>query len=464
MKRSTLSFWLFFGVSTILVCSGARQICPAVSGMVRPEVFSFRDKFLSSYGPVDLTEYILWHDVLGAGKQVGKKDLLLLGSSKMMYGVDARLLEQGLESRGVKMGVYNMAFGRGEGIVFPALLLKRLGIRNKLAVIDATDNTGSYHLESAAEAAMTSSRLGAWKVILETNLQFRTDWFLHSLVPRGKIDARGMALEAFYLRPWLWRDWKSGDVINHHVSSARYRASPGTFRSYFDPDRTLRRTVFSVFDNLNLDYGFISIPYTGNDPKWARQAATDIGRWYLPVESTNLYTVDGVHLTEQSMEIFTRSLVDALMQGSFGLATRLSNIRSGHSVELAPALPESSPHLLQSVEAFNVVLFQGRYYCVPHGLVVDWERDNIEQLPGVAVRRSLQEALELIRSGQMPPSPTPFLLTTVKSFNIVLFNGRYYCVPHGSAVDWQKDDVAKLPGVMIRRSLQEAIGAIEHKR
>jgi hypothetical protein len=119
--------------------------------------------------------------------------------------------------------------------------------------------------------------------------------------------------------------------------------------------------------------------------------------------------------------------------------------------------------LLQSEQIFNIVFFKGRYYCVPQGQAVDWNTDKVEALPGVAVRDSLHEALELIRSGHMPPSPIPHLLKSINRFNIVLFQGAYYCVPFGQAVDWQKPDVAKLPGVMVSKSLEEAEGRVKNR-
>ena len=452
------SFWVLLGLTTVLVCWWARRICPGVAEQIRPEVFGFRDKFLGSYGPVSLDQYILGHDILGAARQAQRKDVLLLGSSKMMYGVDAGLAERLLESKGIKAGVYNFGFGYGEGLVFPAWLLQRLGIRNKLALIDANDNTSQYHVESVSQAAMTSSRLDAWKLIIEANLQFRFDRLVQGLAPRGRIDNSGIKLEAAYLRPFHWRDWRTGDIVSS-PGPDKHLASPGAFLFDFDIDRRLREQVFTIFRDLNLDYGLISIPYTGNDPKWVEQTAKYVGCWYLPIESANLYTVDQVHLNKQSRERFTQGLVDALTSESFGLADRFVRIRSGQIVRPQPAPPPVSPTpLLQTVvKPFNIVLFKGRYYCVPHGLAVDWEKDVVEALPGAAVRGSLQEAVEFAKTNRLPPSRTPVLLATIRSFNIVLFQGRYYVLPHGLAVDWETGEVEKLPGVVVRGSLEEAV-------
>src|ERR1044071_4729002 len=121
-----------------------------------------------------------------------------------------------------------------------------------------------------------------------------------------------------------------------------------------------------------------------------------------------------------------------------------------------PASP-SSPELLESVQKFNIVRFKGRFYCVPQGLAVDWNKDDVEKLPGVAVRATRDEAITFVKASPPVFSATPVLQQSVKAYNIVLFKGRYYCVPHGLAVDWSKDDVEKLPGVGVRDTVDQAL-------
>ena len=398
MRSAPFSFWVFFGATTVLSCLCARHLGPGVADEIRPGVYSFHDKFLGSYGPVNLDEYILWHDILGTTRQIQTKDILLLGSSKMMFGVDAAQLEDRL-----KVGVYNLSLGHGEGLVFPTLLIKRFGIRNKLLIIDATDNTSQYHMEAVSQTAIKSSVLDAWKVIVEANLQYRFDWLLQGLVPRGKIDSSGFTLDARYLRPNHWREWSTGDLLSWSGPNTNL-ATPGTYQFVFDSDWGLEETVFPVFRDFNLDYGFISIPYIGYDPKWARQAAKYVGCWYLPVESHDLYTLDGTHLTLQSRELFTRRLADALVPESFGLSTRFLNIRTGQIVRPAPVPRDSFPPpvLKQVVLNFNIVLFKGRYYCLPHGLAVDWTKD-VASLPGVSVQASLDEAVAWVNARHASP-------------------------------------------------------------
>ncbi|MBC8509423.1 MAG: hypothetical protein H8D34_31620 [Chloroflexi bacterium] len=48
----------------------------------------------------------------------------------------------------------------------------------------------------------------------------------------------------------------------------------------------------------------------------------------------------------------------------------------------------------------------------------------------------------------LPSFPAPELLSVVGEFNIVRFKHLYFAIPHGLGVDWEKDDTSKLPGVL----------------
>lgn len=46
-------------------------------------------------------------------------------------------------------------------------------------------------------------------------------------------------------------------------------------------------------------------------------------------------------------------------------------------------------------------------------------------------------------------SGLPVQLQVVGRYNIVKFKGTYYACPHGQEINWEKDDAAKLPGVLV---------------
>jgi hypothetical protein len=55
---------------------------------------------------------------------------------------------------------------------------------------------------------------------------------------------------------------------------------------------------------------------------------------------------------------------------------------------------------------------------------------------------------------------TPDLLTSFDSYNIVEFDGRFYACPHGVAIDWENDDVASIPGVLVANTARDVIAQV----
>jgi hypothetical protein len=55
---------------------------------------------------------------------------------------------------------------------------------------------------------------------------------------------------------------------------------------------------------------------------------------------------------------------------------------------------------------------------------------------------------------------TPRLVRATKNFNIVAFDSRYYGVPQGINIDWQRDDLSAIPRVVIGESVEQVESAI----
>ena len=112
------------------------------------------------------------------------------------------------------------------------------------------------------------------------------------------------------------------------------------------------------------------------------------------------------------------------------------------------AMGTNTPILSQVVGLYNVVLFCGRFFVVRQGIAVDWtngkEFDNL----GIVRASSLAEAVDLAMNLTANDN-TPNLLQVAGEYNIVLFKARYFAIPHGIVVDWLKDNIADFPGVLV---------------
>ena len=117
---------------------------------------------------------------------------------------------------------------------------------------------------------------------------------------------------------------------------------------------------------------------------------------------------------------------------------------------------EASPgaRLVTVVGHYNIVKFNGNVYGVPHGVDVDWPKDDLEKMAGMITGSSVDLVEKSIRN--LPPqeaSPGARLVKEVGHYNIVKFNKVVYGVPHGIAVDWPKDDLKKVAGMITGSSV-----------
>ncbi len=120
------------------------------------------------------------------------------------------------------------------------------------------------------------------------------------------------------------------------------------------------------------------------------------------------------------------------------------------------------PRLVTTVGNYNVVKFNRNVYGVPHGVAIDWKKDDLAKVPGIIIDTSVEKVELAVKglpgkdsSAASPVAPQASLAKTVDRYNIVNYSGKFYGVPHGVALDWKKDDLAKVPGKVIDTSVEK---------
>ncbi len=114
----------------------------------------------------------------------------------------------------------------------------------------------------------------------------------------------------------------------------------------------------------------------------------------------------------------------------------------------------SDPRLIKTIGHYNVVKFNGGVYGVPHGVTVNWQKDDLKKVPEMIAGVSVDVVEKSIRSLPVPEtSSDAHLITVIGHYNVVKFNGKVYGAPHGVAIDWPKDDLEKVPGMIVGTSV-----------
>ena len=129
---------------------------------------------------------------------------------------------------------------------------------------------------------------------------------------------------------------------------------------------------------------------------------------------------------------------------------------------------DATPDLLRTIENYNLVQFDGRFYGVPHGIYLDWNDFDVHTTPGMVVAATAKEATRLIEE-KLGPSrqaalsavaerglgpageffPEPILLQSVGDYNVVGYEGWVYGLPLAlGPLDLTEVDITEVPGVI----------------
>lgn len=119
--------------------------------------------------------------------------------------------------------------------------------------------------------------------------------------------------------------------------------------------------------------------------------------------------------------------------------------------------PSAAPELVKVVGRYNIVKYNGAVYGAPHGIEIDWKNGDLKNIPGMIVESSVEKAEQTIANmpSQQEPSvaATPILVSVIGQYNIVEFNGNVYGAPHGVDIDWHKDDLPNIKGMVVGSSV-----------
>jgi radical SAM protein with 4Fe4S-binding SPASM domain len=115
-------------------------------------------------------------------------------------------------------------------------------------------------------------------------------------------------------------------------------------------------------------------------------------------------------------------------------------------------LPPSPPQLIEIVDAYNIVRFDGDYLGVPHALgPIDLGAQELANLPGLLRGDSLRAVRQMIRtvSAQQASHAPPQLVEALGVYNIVRFGDAYLGVPQAlGPIDLSEQDLTALPGLL----------------
>ena len=115
-------------------------------------------------------------------------------------------------------------------------------------------------------------------------------------------------------------------------------------------------------------------------------------------------------------------------------------------------LPPAPPQLIETIDAYNIVRFDGSYLGVPQALgPLDLGAQDLASLPGLLRAESLRAVRHMIRARATKQAQltAPQLIEALGVYNIVRFGGAYLGVPQVlGPLDLSEQDLTALPGLL----------------
>ena len=130
----------------------------------------------------------------------------------------------------------------------------------------------------------------------------------------------------------------------------------------------------------------------------------------------------------------------------------------GIASTMEPASATVLPYLVGAAHGYNIVQMGKDWYAIPIGVPANLTRDKPATIPGLLAAGTQEQILGLAATHPVQ-SREPVLVATVGNFNVVEFRDRWYAIPHGLPVDWAKDNVERLPGVLSGVTRDQATAA-----
>ncbi|MGD9536744.1 MAG: radical SAM protein [Alphaproteobacteria bacterium] len=146
---------------------------------------------------------------------------------------------------------------------------------------------------------------------------------------------------------------------------------------------------------------------------------------------------------------------------------------------------DAQPELMRVFGNYNIVRFDGVYYGMPHGVSVDWTRDDAGSIAGVITGRSAKVVVDEIAmrrglsvgsssaspndtdttAGRGPAgeiSKSPVLVRSLPDYDILSYEGWIYGIPKSLGdIDLTELDVMEMPGVVRDVSLEVVVQEIQ---
>ncbi len=237
---------------------------------------------------------ILYYGLEGTSEPLEKADVLILGNSRVMFGLQKPELEPVFRRLGLSF--YSIAFGYSEMNRFAEAVLAKHALKPKWIIVNAdrffTDRVSPY-----GQAALDNGHFAAWKYVFEGHTTFWARRFLHGFLPyllpnplryarfRSRLDGTVIT------PPEIDENLIDGRVVDHPlVAEASEKLSAERF--------------VNEMQSKGIKVIFTYVPTPESSPEYTAELARAVGVPHVSPKVEGLACFDATHLNRASARRF----------------------------------------------------------------------------------------------------------------------------------------------------------------
>jgi hypothetical protein len=289
----------------------------------------WRREYPAAFRGVSATHNLLSLGSFGLGRRLREADVLLTGSSHAEFGLSARDLVTHFRTRGMSVKAYNIGVGWGEGFAFPAALIDRYDLRDKVLVVEMFRMLTPL---SAVGARALNDNAGT-KLVRIANmwLGFTADRLLDLWLAKVELQAARLTVSRRLDQSVIYRRWAEGDLgefwapqfgsIYERWNDRFYLPNPEAGAERVDPESVRRVLDLAMLSQRHLKTFTTYIPSVADSGQGHLDAAVAAGIPVLPIRGDAVQLIDDAHPNALGRTLVTAQIADGLFASGVRIGT-----------------------------------------------------------------------------------------------------------------------------------------------
>lgn len=321
MNQKTLTYYLLFFISASFLSLGFFLYTP---GQDHPGAITLHGNktWYMNFRRTNIMQVqdrdILYHHIGKSIDYAKKADIIILGHSMALFGIDWELIEAFEKKYQIK--IYNMASASDASGEFLLRTVEKYKLHPSIWVINADDHENSFFknflqngAKGTAQDVVDYSKWQAFKNILSKNIKWKTEMLMRYFLPGTLVNLIYPQTPIYNYRSVISGNWNNSDWPGYNAENA-------TFVNDREPNCHALKEEYEWADQYvnRLHTGDIvltQIPHTRSCRPRVQEIAAHLKAPFISVDWHGMTSFDrGGHLDHAGAKKFTTALLHQLEQ------------------------------------------------------------------------------------------------------------------------------------------------------